>query len=575
LGNNVHITVNVTDLVNILQVLIEFDDTNHTMTHIGGDLWQNDTWIPLYTGNYTYIIYAQNVNLKWNSFNSSIQVIDTTALSFSNLIESSDPLELGEIETIEINVSDISGINQVLLEIAGFNYSMENIHGNKWQYNSWIPDSIGIKPYTIYVEDNNNNWNSTSDSITVIDTENPLIKINEPSEGQYIGSTSPTFNVEILDESLEKTWYILNTNPTKYFFESNNTINQTAWNSLSDGLNTIHFYANDSASNEIYESVNVYKDSNYPSINIISPIENEIFNNTIPDFTVRIIDENLDKMWYTLAGDLTKYFFLENGTLEGWSGLSDGQINITFYANDSAGNLNSAFVKVKKDTSIPIINIISPIGGFFNNTPPSFIVEISDSNLEKMWYTLNTEITNYYFEINESIDINGWNSIPDGLVNITFYANDSAGNIQSSMTQVNKDTVIPIGSIEINGGSAWTTSISVSLTLTYNDDNSGVDQVRYSNNGSSWTAWEAPSDTRSWTLSSGDGFKTVYYEIKDIAGSISQFADTIGLDTVGPTGSIEINEGDAWTNSTSVTLTLMYNDATSGVLNVRYSNDSS
>ncbi|MFX0049114.1 MAG: NosD domain-containing protein, partial [Candidatus Hermodarchaeota archaeon] len=41
LGNNVIITVNVTDPSGIKQVLIEFDGVNHTMIHIGGDLWQN------------------------------------------------------------------------------------------------------------------------------------------------------------------------------------------------------------------------------------------------------------------------------------------------------------------------------------------------------------------------------------------------------------------------------------------------------------------------------------------------------------------------------------------------------
>ncbi|MDX1798599.1 MAG: NosD domain-containing protein, partial [Candidatus Lokiarchaeia archaeon] len=86
LGNSIDITVNVTDLISILKVLIEFDENNYSMTYIGGDLWQNDTWTPPSTGNYTYIIYAQNFNLKWNSIIGSIQVIDTTPPTFSDLI---------------------------------------------------------------------------------------------------------------------------------------------------------------------------------------------------------------------------------------------------------------------------------------------------------------------------------------------------------------------------------------------------------------------------------------------------------------------------------------------------------
>jgi hypothetical protein len=115
----------------------------------------------------------------------------------------------------------------------------------------------------------------------------------------------------------------------------------------------------------------------------------------------------------------------------------------------------------------------------------------------------------------------------------------------------------------------------VTLTLTYNDATSGVDKVRYSNDGSSWTSWEDPSGTRAWVIASGDGTKTVYYEIRDNAGRIFQDTDTIDLDTTDPTGSIIINSDDPWTTSTSVTLTLTYNDATSGVDKVRYSNDGS
>jgi len=137
------------------------------------------------------------------------------------------------------------------------------------------------------------------------------------------------------------------------------------------------------------------------------------------------------------------------------------------------------------------------------------------------------------------------------------------------------DETAPTGSVIINDGDIWTNSTSVSLSLSYNDATSGVLEVRYSNDGSSWTAWEAAGATRAWILSTGDGTQTIYYEIKDNAKLISQFTDTIILDTTAPTGSISINDGDAWTSSTSVSLSLTYSDATSGVLEVRYSNDGS
>ena len=82
-----------------------------------------------------------------------------------------------------------------------------------------------------------------------------------------------------------------------------------------------------------------------------------------------------------------------------------------------------------------------------------------------------------------------------------------------------------------------TSSASATLSLTYSDATSGVSQVRYSNDGA-WDTevWESPAATKAWTLMSGDGEKTVYYQIKDNAGMLSStYSDTITLETASPT----------------------------------------
>ena len=96
------------------------------------------------------------------------------------------------------------------------------------------------------------------------------------------------------------------------------------------------------------------------------------------------------------------------------------------------------------------------------------------------------------------------------------------------------DTTPPTGSITINDGALYTTSTLVTLSLTYSDAN-GVDKVRYSNDGT-WDTepWETPSGTKAWTLTSGEGTKTVYYQIKDNAGlESSTYSGTIILYTAG------------------------------------------
>jgi hypothetical protein len=139
-----------------------------------------------------------------------------------------------------------------------------------------------------------------------------------------------------------------------------------------------------------------------------------------------------------------------------------------------------------------------------------------------------------------------------------------------------QDTTPPTGSIVINNGAYYTRATSVVLTLTYSDgDGSGIDKVRYTN-ANEWTSepWEDPVSVKDWNLTSGDGMKYVSYQIRDKVGLISNtFFDNIILDNTPPTGSIKINGGADTTNTRSVTLTMTYADAGSGVDKVRYTNN--
>ena len=173
LGNSETITIDVFDANGIAQVFFEIENFNYTMINIGGNTWLNNSWTPSSTDDYEYTIYMQDNSNHWNMTMGSIQVIDSVPPAWSNLIESEDPLELGDTEIIAIEASDISGIYQVLIEINAYNYSMEKVYENSWQY-LWTPSTIGIKPYTIYIQDNNSNWNSIGGSILVIESSTPL-----------------------------------------------------------------------------------------------------------------------------------------------------------------------------------------------------------------------------------------------------------------------------------------------------------------------------------------------------------------------------------------------------------------
>ncbi len=154
------------------------------------------------------------------------------------------------------------------------------------------------------------------------------------------------------------------------------------------------------------------------------------------------------------------------------------------------------------------------------------------------------------------------------LYTIVARATDDVGNTGSTtVTGVIVDNTAPSGaSISINGGAASTASRDVSLTLAA----AGATEMRLSNDNITWSSWETYGASRSWTLSAGDGPKTVFVEYRDAAGNTARASDSITLDTVVPRiASIVIDGGAVSAPSREVTLTLY----AAGAAEMRFSND--
>jgi len=97
------------------------------------------------------------------------------------------------------------------------------------------------------------------------------------------------------------------------------------------------------------------------------------------------------------------------------------------------------------------------------------------------------------------------------------------------------DKTAPTGSITINDEATYTNTTSVRLTLSATDATSGVAEMCFSNDNTTYTDWQTFTTSKSWTLQEGDGTKTVYVQYRDNAGLISlTYKDTIILDTTKP-----------------------------------------
>ena len=129
----------------------------------------------------------------------------------------------------------------------------------------------------------------------------------------------------------------------------------------------------------------------------------------------------------------------------------------------------------------------------------------------------------------------------DGRYDFTSRAKDNSQNLECNIalgqcpvkSSTVYDTLPPTGSIIINGGASLTGSLSVTLGLNATDLASGVSLMRFSNDGATWSPWQAYATSTAWNLSSyggntSQGVKTVYAQYRDVVGWVSaSYTDTI------------------------------------------------
>ena len=515
---------------------IDGGTTNITFT-VNGTIDQNN-WTALADGPVTIIFYT---NDSVGNDNSAQVIVNKDVL---------DPT---------VSISSPTGGEYFDATAPGFTVEITDDNLDKMWYT--IDDGATNITFTVNATIDQNNWTALADGpVTMIfyandsannvafdsvvvnkDTGLPIVSITYPTGGEYYGATAPSFTVEITDDSLDTMWYTIDGDATNITFTINGTIDQNNWTAHADGPITIFFYANDTGGNTGFDSVVVNKDTGNPMVTITSPTGGEYFDATAPDYVVEISDTGspIDTMWYTINGG-ANIEFIVNGTIDqnNWTALADVPVTIVFYANDSAGNLNSDTVIINKDATNPTVSITSPTGGnYFDATAPNYVVEISDtgSPIDTMWYTINGG-TNIEFTVNGTIDQNNWTALADGPVTIMFYANDSAGNLNSDAVIINKDTGNPIVTITSPAGGEYFDTTAPDYVVEISDSGSPIDTMWYTIDGGANIEFTVNGtiDQNNWTALS-DGPVTLMFYANDSAGNVNSDTMIINKDTSNPT----------------------------------------
>lgn len=245
---------------------------------------------------------------------------------------------------------------------------------------------------------------------------------------------------------------------------------------------------------------------------------------------------------------------LQQGTTAGLSCTVTGANGNTYYcrarAQDQVG-LNGAFSSASDGI---LVDTAAPTGSIAIENGAAYTID-TDVTLNLTYSDSPSGMSGGSAGMRFSNDNSAWGSwitpaataswtlaSGDGAKTVYVQYRDAAGNVSTGTISdtIVLDTAPPTGSISILNGASYTTSTSVTLNLTYGDTLSGMSGglagMRFSNDNSAWGGWAAPAATAAWTLTSGDGTKTVYVQYRDAAGNVTSatISDTIIMDTTPP-----------------------------------------
>lgn len=144
---------------------LDFIHDTHLVTYAG---------TPLVNGTRYYwrirMCDSMGIWSDWETGDFKYEIL-TSLPTWSNLVESSQPLEFGQSMTISIDVTHTSGIMSVEIEYDGSNHSMSK-SGDTYSH-TWTPGSVAIIPYTVFMQSQSGTWNTLHDSIEVVDKTPP------------------------------------------------------------------------------------------------------------------------------------------------------------------------------------------------------------------------------------------------------------------------------------------------------------------------------------------------------------------------------------------------------------------
>lgn len=459
-SNMYGISIYKTDGIIIQNNIIKNNDYGLAIVEGNFNEFMNNSLTLIVVGD-IYTFQADNNIIKENTFKNGRMGIFFDGDSSNNIIKS-NKIQIYTENAIEITPSNnnnnkisenvITQVRNGILLRGGNRYN--NISYNNISHS--LSNGILLKGVDSATDNNlilrNRIFNSSGYGISLVKNcifniinDNEII--NNSQVGIRIADSDCRENMIYKNSFITNNKHALDLGSSTYWNDTeigNFWDNYTGYDFNDDGIGDIPY--NISMSPLRQDMLPIWDDGDDPipqDLTIITPNENQEIGYASPAFEIYSKSIYIDSMWYNLNNTSINHTFsgftgIINQII--WNQFTEGNITITFYANDTLGYIGSAEIIVEKDTTLPIIIINSPMDNdVFATEPPNFNVTIIEKNPLYSWYTIEGIAGNFYFtELNGTIDQDAWNSIPQGELLITFYAEDAAGNIGTNSVIIKK-----------------------------------------------------------------------------------------------------------------------------------------
>lgn len=527
--------------------------------------------------NYVHALFMDEVGNISAVVNSSVTIYDSVAPVISAVsVDNDDDYTNSTTAIVRVTVSDVtSGVDYVTLsgDITETGDSAKFVFNATDRANGYkdcavtLTSSDGTKTISATATDiAGNTSTSSSDSIILDTTEaSAILVLRDENDSAnlpaYVNDYDFTaaLSTEDTDIVSYKIWGDIDgatSEPASWttatWDEGRMLIDNLQFTS-GEGSKTVNVKIRDIGGNvTVLTPASVVVDVTAPTVTLsadVSVISAESGFNSVT-FTYGATDTNgLVDYQLKLGDDVVKQGSFTNGMTEAVTeselvaiSAGEGAKSLVLYVTDVAGNEGaSSAVTVTVDLTAPTGSVTAE--SYYTSTTVDVTVAGTDTggaamSKMKVWI--------------DSSEPSTWDTYSGGTVTFTGIVEgqhtahvkfqDSVGNTSSAFDSSSfiVDTTAPTGSLS---AVSYTNTRNVTITVSASDDKSGivtsgVAQMKVWENGTTEpTEWETYAGTKSLTLTTGDGSKTVNAKFKDAAGNETSSVAatcTIVLDTNEP-----------------------------------------